>query len=416
MRLPPAAHLAHLLRTRDGGYVYDTLQSLAGEADRPDLAAIELELAERDDALSLLAVATYGYSPQAVGRAYQRASDDQVRLAVAANGFPRGSGWCGSVLHIEEAGRLLRALPSASSAFASNPRIAPDGLLSLLTGTSPANAHPVGEHLIDLYAALAGNPSIPTMMAAASASNPPSPVLRALVSSVAACPTDPLHAESARRLLASIWRSVDAAVSLPVTEALSAIAHWRDAPESNHTGSAAFEVRQYLWALCGDPAELTAMDDVAKRVGSMMRLVLTHCSEETINRLYDIDSHALLCALNQTPIAHFPDPARKALTRKMRNSPADLAAFHAIYRKIVEDSSPEAMTRPLSRREFYAATEWFESFVHDMAPRLELILERAADDRRESRGVSRTNAWFLAIVSLLAIAELVLTVFILAEM
>ena len=414
MRTPPSGHLTLLLRTRDGGYAYDTLKDLAGGKGRPNLADVELALAERDDELSLLAVATFGYSVPAVQRAYQRARSDIVRLSVAGNGFAAGTGWCGSVLDLEQAAQLVRALPGAISAFATNPRMTPEGLSSLLNGLGPA-AIDLNGHLSEVYAALANNPSIPSMIAAGCASEPPSPAIQALLSSLAACPVDPVHAEAVRSLLESIWRGFPGGVSLPPSEALAAIAHWRSAHDGGHTGSAAFEVRQYLWALSGDPTEPTRRDDVAKRVGSMMLLMLQQCNEETITRLYEIDSHAFMCALRHTPIVLFPEPTRAALAGMLERSPVDLAAFHTVYQELGDDRSPEALLRPLTRGEFLSAAEWLNSILREMAPSVQVILDKAAADRRESHGVSRANAILLTVFGFLVVAQLLLTVLVLAD-
>lgn len=414
MRTPPTGHLALLLRTRDGGYAYDTLKELAGSDGRPILADAELALAERDDELSLLAVATFGYSVPAVQRAYERAPSDSVRLSVAGNGFATGTGWCGSVLNIEQASALVRAVPGAISAFATNPRMTPEGLSSLLSGLGPAEIDLNG-HLGEVYAALANNPSIPSMIAAGCASKPPSPAIQALLSSLAACPLDPVHAEAARGLLESIWRGVDTSVSLPPSGALAAIAHWRSARDGEHTGSAAFEVRQYLWALSGDPTEPTQRDDVAKRVGSMMRLMLLQCTEETITRLYETDSHAFLCALRHAPIMLFPEPTRIALVDILNGSPANLAAFHAVRQEIAGARSPEALLRPLTLGEFLSAADWLNSILRELAPSVQVILDKAAADHRESHDVSRTNAILLAAFGFLVIVQLLLTILVLAD-
>ncbi len=410
----PTGHLALLLRTRDGGYAYDTLKELAGSDGRPILADAERALAERDDELSLLAVATFGYSVPAVQLAYERAPNDSVRLSVAGNGFATGTGWCGSVLNIEQASALVRAVPGAISAFATNPRMTPEGLHSLLSGLGPV-AIDLNGHLGEVYAALANNPSIPSMIAAGCASEPPSPAIQALLSSLAACPIDPVHAEAARGLLESIWRRVDTDVSFPPSEALAAIAHWRSAHDGEHTGSAAFEVRQYLWALSGDPAEPTRRDDVAKRVGSMMRLMLERCNEETITRLYETDSHAFLCALRHTPIASFAEPTRTALLGLLNRSSSDLAAFHTIRQTLAEDRSPEALLRPLSLGEFLSAAGWLDSILRELAPSVQVILDKAAADRRESHDMSRTNAILLAAFGFLVIVQLLLTILVLAD-
>ena len=415
MRITPSGHLALLLRTRDGGYAYDTLKDLAGNAGRPILADAELALAERDDELSLLAVATFGYSVPAVQLAYQRATSDIVRMSVAANGFAPGTGWCGSVLNIEQAGMLVRALPDAISAFATNPRMTPEGLSSLLNGLGPA-AIDLNGRLSKIYAALANNPSIPSMIAAGCESAPPSPAIHALLSSLATCPLDLEHAEAARGLLTSIWRAVDKSVSLPPSEALAAIAHWRSAHDGEHTGSAAFEVRQYLWALSGDPTEPTQRDDVAKRVGSMMRLMLEQCTEETITRLHETDSHAFLCALRHTPVILFPEPTRKALVVLLRGSPADLAASHTLCQEIFESRSQEALLRPLTLGEFLSAANWLDSILHELAPSVQVILDKAATDRRESHNVSRVNAILWTVFGFLVIVQLLLTVLVLADL
>lgn len=416
MRIPPPDHLALLLRARDGGYAYDTLMALAGNPDRPDLAEAEWVLAERDDELSLLAVATFGYSALAVQRTFERTASRLIHHSVAGNGFGQGSGWCGSVLNLDQATRLLRATPTAIAAFAGNPRISPDGLHSLLYGVGPSTPALARDHLRAIYAALANNPTIPKMLASASKSRPAAPVLRLLLSSLARCPVDRAYAEAAQSLLHSVWRQVDTDIMLPPVETLGAIAHWQTAPDSDRTGMAAFEVQQYLWAMSEEPPAPTSRDDLAKRVGAMMRLILERGGNEaTLKQLLQIDSHAFYCALNHTPISRFRDATRQMLLDLLRNAPSDRAAFAQVYDALVDDLSPPAMERPLTRGEFTATADWLDSIVREIAPRFELLLRKASADREEGYGLSKFYALMLGAFGVVALAGLVLAIFVLAR-
>ncbi len=411
--LPPPGHLALLLRMRDGGYAYDTLKDLSTCKERPNLADAEMALAAREDELSMLAVATFGYSTPAVLLAYQRATSDVVRLSAAGNGFAAGTGWCGSVLDLEQAGALLRASPGALGVFASNPRMTPEGLLDLCSGQGPA-AIDLRGRLSELYAGLANNPSIPSIVVNGCTSNPPSLAVRSLLSSIAGCPLDTVHAEAICDLLERIWRNFHTGVMLPQSDAQAAISHWFCAADEAHTGSAAFEVRLYLNALSDDSVEPRRGDDMAKRAAAMMRALLW-CDEGMIERLYNLDPHAFVIALRHTPVAQFSDQAQSELAHLHKRS-TDLDVFFTAQQAIFEDATPDAMLKPLSRGEFRAAARWLDSALRKLAPNLQLSLLRAASDLQESKGVSRTNSFLFAVFGFLVIVQLLLTILVLGDL
>lgn len=154
--------ISWLLSQRDGAFALDTLRSLAGEADRPDLSEAERALVARADALCDLAVATFGHDASSVRDAFTRHASPWHRRAALANHYCNAKGWAGTVLTLEEATAILESgdVDDLVALF-SNRALTPEGLLDVLESTGPATQLSVGHPAwIGIFTGLTQNRSI----------------------------------------------------------------------------------------------------------------------------------------------------------------------------------------------------------------------------------------------------------------
>jgi hypothetical protein len=154
--------ISWLLSQRDGAFALDTLRSLAGDADRPDLSEAERELVSRADPVCDLAVATFGHDASSVRETFTRQASPWHRRAALANHYCSAKGWGGTVLTLDEATTILDAgdVDDLVALF-SNRALTPEGLLDVFENTGPATqlaaAHPAW---VGIFSGLAKNRAI----------------------------------------------------------------------------------------------------------------------------------------------------------------------------------------------------------------------------------------------------------------